>query len=507
MKMKLYLFFLFVILSFAACDLLRFSRFEVTSWSPGGGYHGDPENIVVSLYFSQYPDKASVEKSFSLTGNGNRIKGTFAWYGNKAVFTPLTPFEINTDYILSLSADASNTDGLSMDEAFNRKFSTRPDDTRPVLISCFPSLYEEVDDPRTEVRLEFSAPVPVKTLQDNVSFSPSMTGFWVLYDDGKQAVFTPSEPWSQNGKYEIRFSTSLTDINGMNIGNDFLSVFSVKKDHEIPHLLYARRITKEGEIITLIRDKGFSGAEQMPVENRDWEKEDMLSLVFSEPVDGASVKNYVSAEDASNPVMLTAPGFFEEFIFKFQTVPVYESRFILKIKPGIKDGAGNETKEEYIYRIFANGKNSKPPALIGLRMPMAPENEADMRPVYYGTDSLFKIIPISDEHYPSGESVGTWIELYFSTAENASVDLFSVMEFFRIDTSNNVFNFSPRHIKTSEFTVAQPYPGCEEYQRIEISGNLTNSTNFGTVIFQIAAGLKDSFGNVNEKTQKISLIK
>jgi len=76
-----------------------------------------------------------------------------------------------------------------------------------------------------------------------------------------------------------------------------------------------------------------------------------------------------------------------------------------------------------------------------------------------------------------------------------------------LTNTNNVFNFSPRHIKTSEFTVAQPYPGCEEYQRIEISGNLTNSTNFGTVIFQIAAGLKDSFGNVNEKTQKISLIK
>ena len=494
---------LFIIISLfllASCDILRFDQFEISSWSPGGGYHSEPDKIEVSLNFSREPDKASIERNFSLTGNGNRIKGNFIWNGNKVIYSPLTPFEINIDYILSLTAEAHDSTGLSMDDAFNCYFSTRPDNTRPMLISCFPSMNEEVKDPRAKVKLEFSIPVPIKTIQDNVTFIPSMSGLWVLHNEGRLAVFTPSEPWLLNSKYEIHISTSLSDNNGMNIGNDFLSVFSAKIDHEIPYLLYANRITKKGEEIQLVQNKEF-------FENQDWEKEDLFSLVFSEPVDSVTVKYFLNTEDGPNPVMLTDPGFSQKFIFNFENIPAYESRFTLRIKPGIKDSAGNESKEEYVYKILANGKYSKPPLLMGIRIPLVPFAKTEDELVCYGNDSLFDIIPILDINYPSGKSVSTWIELYFSCAENASIDLFSLMELFRIETSNNVLVFSPCQIKTSNFSIINPSSGWENYQRIEITGNLTNTTDFGLVYFHIAAGLKDSFGNKNDKTQKISLIK
>ena len=174
MKNNFYLLFIVIFLSFNSCDILRFSQFEITSWTPGDGYHSEPERIEVSLNFSHNPNKASVEKHFSLTGNGNSVKGTFRWSGKKVIFSPLTPYETNIDYILNLSADANNTEGLSMDNAFNRNFSTRPDNTRPVLVSYSPSLYEEIIDPRAEIKLGFSIPVPINTLYDNVSFTPSM---------------------------------------------------------------------------------------------------------------------------------------------------------------------------------------------------------------------------------------------------------------------------------------------------------------------------------------------
>jgi len=506
MKNKIYMVFIIVLL-FNSCDILRLSQFEITSWSPGEGYHSELEKIEISLNFSHNPNKASVEKYFSLIGNENRIKGTFIWSGKKVTFSPLTPFEANIDYFLSLSVDAKNTEGLSMDNAFNQNFSTRPDDTRPVLISYSPSLYEEVNDPRAEIKLEFSLPVSLNTLYDNVSFTPSMTGLWTLSNDNKLAVFTPSEPWNKSDKYEIRFSASLTDINGMNINNDFLCVFFTKTDHEMPFLLYAQRITKEGEFINLIRDRGFLGVAETHIENHDIEKEDKFLLAFSEPVDSVTVKSFLISEDGPNPVLLTEPGFFKEFIFKFESIPVYESRFTLRVKPGIKDNAGNESKEEYIYRIFANGKNSKLPQLMGLRIPMAPSNKIDPMFVYSGTDSLFKDFPLTVVDYPPGESVETWIELYFSCADNASIDLFSIMEFFRIETTNNVLSFSPRYIKADNFTIKEPHSEWGKFQRIEISGNLINTTYFGIVIFQIAAGLKDSFGNINDKPQKISLKK
>jgi hypothetical protein len=142
-------------------------------------------------------------------------------------------------------------------------------------------------------------------------------------------------------------------------------------------------------------------------------------------------------------------------------------------------------------------------------MPMAPGNETDSELVCFSVDSLFKNIPITEgsDNYPSGENVKTWIELYFVTAEGAAIDTFSLIELFRIETSNNVLVFSPRQIKTSGYSVSDPHPEWINYERIEIAGTLVNSTNFGIVNFQIAPGLKDSLGNKSDQTLKISVVK
>jgi len=507
MKNKFFMLFLFGIFSFISCDILRTSLFEVVSWSPGSGYQSEPEKINISLDFSHDPDRASVEKNFSLTGDGNHVKGNFSWNDKKMIFFPLAPLETNTDYMITLLAEAHDIKGLSMDEPFNRYFSTRPDDTRPVLLSSYPEMYSEITDVRTEIKLEFLLPVPLKTLYDNVSLSPSMSGIWRLESDERIAVFTPAEPWAQKTRYEIRFSTSLTDNNGMNIGNDFLCVFTTKIDLEIPYLVRVARITNKNELITLSADRGYSSAAESPVENQEWEKDDKLTLIFSEPVDGISVKNYTSVENGPNLIMETPAGYETEFTFKFESIPVYESRFTLRVKPGIKDAAGNESKEEYIYKIFANGKYSKLPTLAGIRIPASPTNNTDNELFFYKTDSLFNSFPITSENYPSGENIYTWIELYFLTAEDASIDLFSLMELFRIDTSNNVISFSPRQVRDTDFSTAEPHTGMEDYQRVEITGYLTNSTNFGVINIQIAAGLKDSLGNRSDKLLKISLLK
>jgi len=507
MKFLIIILFLSGILFFNSCDILRLSRFEVISWTPNTGFHSDPEKIVVSLKFSGTPDKMSVERNFSLTGDGGRITGKYHWNGKILIFSPLTYLDVNTDYIINLSADAHDVNGLSMDEDFYGKFSTRPDSTRPVLISCCPGMYEDVINSRREIKLEFSAPVSSRTLYENVSFNPSMTGLWKLSENGKSAVFTPSEPWAKNSRYEIRLSSSLTDNNGMNIREGFTSIFTTGTETDKPYLLNVMRLTKNENLILLSRDNGYAGAGQIIFENQGWEKDDKFILIFSCPVDSSSVKNFVNADDAPGIFMETSAGFNKEFIFRFENPPEFRSRFTLKIKPGIKDEKGNESKNEYIYKIFANGKYSKPPELTGIRIPMSPDNEQDKKLKFYWINSLYEIIPITDENYPSGESINTWIELYFDTAEDAEIDLFSVMENFRIETSNNVITFSARHVKDKSFTAAAAHPGTEKYKRIEVNGNLTNSTFFGIINFQINAGLKDSFGNINDKLQKISLIK
>jgi len=494
------------VICFFSCDILRLSPFEVTEWSPGEGYHSNPEELTVSLNFSLDPDRDSVERRFSLNGNNGMVKGNFFWEGRKVTFVPLIPLEKNNDYNLSLSADARDVNGLSMDFAFDRKFTTRPGSERPVLISFSPSAYSQIDDLKTEVRLCFSLPVPLSALYDNVSFYPSIAGVWRLEEGGNTAIFTPSVTWTKNKRYEMRFSTSLTDDKGMNIGNDFKSVFMTGTDKEIPELLQANRLTKNGGLFPLERDvPGFTGAAENYTENKGWEKEDRLSLVFSKPVDSASVKNCLNVEDASSVSLETAPGINTEFVFYFESPPVFESRFTFKIKSGVKDNEGNESKDEYVYRIFADSEALKPPRLSGIRMTLSPKDNIKL--VYFEAGGLFADLSISEENFPAGVDVKTWIELYFETAREAAINIFSVMELFNVETSNGVLDFSPLQIKTENFTITEPEAGCEEFIRVEITGNLKNSVNFGIVNFQIKPGLKDSLGNKSEKLFRISTIK
>jgi len=509
------LFLVYIILSFNACDILRISPFEVVSWTPGEGYHDNPDEITVSLEFSLDPDQDSVEKRFSFTGDNGRVKGNFSWEGRKVTFTPLTPLEKNTDYKISVSPEARDIRGLSMDTAFDSSFSTRPAAIRPVLVSFYPAMYAEVPEPRTEVRLEFSESVPLNTLYDNVSFTPAMTGYWRLENEGKLAVFTPAEPWAHNKRYEVRLTSSLSDNNGMSTGDNFTSVFTAGAASGAPVLLEARRVLRNGSYVKLNHDeKGYVYAAGSLTENKGWEKDDKLFLVFSKPADMLSVKNNLSVENAPSVIMEASPAgnteiFSKEVVFSFNSIPAYESRFTFRLKPGIRDKEGNESENEYIFRIFADGKSSKPPSLTGIRMPMAPGSGTNPELIYFGIDSLFEIIPLKDgvENYPPGEGVYTWIELYFSAAEGASVNIFSLMELLRIETSNNVIGFSPRQVKTSGFSVPLPHTSLGYSERIEIAGILTNSNNYGLISFQIAPGLTDSLGNRNGKTLSISLIK
>jgi len=506
MKYLISLVIFFCIVFFSACDLLRFSKFEVISWTPGGGYHQNPEKIIVSLSFSGDPDRASVERNFSLMGDGNRIRGNFIWAGKKLIFSPLSALDENKNYSINLSADAHDKDGLSMDEAFYAAFSTRPGNERPVLVSYFPAMYQEISDPRAEIILNFSIPLNLKTLYENISFNPSMTGIWRLEDEAKTAVFTPAEPWIKTSRYEINISSLLTDNKGMELGGDFKSVFSAKTDYESPYLLCALLISKDGKISELKTGGGYIGAENTLIENSGLEKDDKIIFVFSEPVDSATVKNSINIDSGPNLIMETLSGFHTEIIFRLEKI-IYESRFSLKIKQGIKDNSDNESVIEYVYNFYADGKHSKPPELIGLRMPMSPGNAEDPKLAYFGIDSLFNIIHIKNENYPTGESISTWIELYFAAADGALIDLFSVMELFRVETSNNVITFSPRYVKSNNFSIAKPHEGLENLQRVEISGYLINSTYFGIINFIINAGLRDNIGNKNENSFRISLVK
>lgn len=501
-----------VALLLCSCDLLRSSPFEVSAWSPGWGAHTNPASISLSLTFSHEPDRASVERHFSFTEDGSRLAGTVQWKGRTLLFLPAAPLETNRDYALGLSADACDTTGLSLDAAFEGRFSTSPGGARPALVSVFPEPDGVVTDSRAEARLVFSLAVPLNSLREYVSFSPSMDGYWRCepLEQGTAAIFVPAEPWTYGKRYELRVSEALAGENGMSMGRDFLSVFTIGDDHAKPYLMEARRVTANGDEAALDAD----------TENAGWERTDTLRLLFSEPVNMLSVRNCLGVEDAPGLIMATAPAdsvFCREIDFRFDGAPVFASRFTFRLKAGVTDQCGNESAGEYMFRVCADGIHSKPPALVGIRLPLSPGNAADLHLQSYGygiDDDLFAdlLIESGDGQYPYGAGAGsrgtpTWIECYFDTAPGAAVDPLSLMERFRVEAGNNALSFSPRRVLAGGFSVSTPCSRWEPYQRLEIQGYLANTVNSGVVNIQIAAGLRDSAGNAGDTAYRISLVK
>ncbi|MCL2043307.1 MAG: Ig-like domain-containing protein [Treponema sp.] len=498
----------YLLFAASACDILRNSPFEVTKWSPGEGYHTNPESLKVSLSFSHDPDRSSVEKNFSFSAEGESVPGLFLWKNKTLDYIPYIPLEINKDYSVTVLANAQSAKGLSMDWEFEGRFTTRYDLSRPGIVSFWPETDGIMDENRGNFVIRFSSPVSLISLRSNASFSPSASGAWHLEDEGKLAVFTPFDPWVQGKRFELQLSSSLTGVNGMSSGKDFFTVFTVGLNREQPHLKSVWRITGIGDQAEL-----FAQTSGIFFENTGWEKEDKLRLVFSVPVDLLSVISAISAENGPTPVlgMFHGTGFSDDIVFRFDKAPVFESRFSINLKSGIKDWYGNESVDEYLFRIFANGEFSKPPSLAGIRIPMSPngtpEDSGDFRLMAYGIDDIFADLPVESIHYPYGSSTATWIECYFESAPGASIDLFSIMELFRVETSNNVLLFSPVTVRSDSFSISEPHASWEQYVRIEIAGNITNTPNAGVVHFLVNRGLKDSFNNISENQFRISLLK
>jgi hypothetical protein len=330
-----------------------------------------------------------------------------------------------------------------------------------------------------------------------------VSGVWDT--EGNTAVFTPGIKWITGQRYEICISSSFTGITGLSLGKDVTSVFTSGTDTKKPFPAAVRALEKDGTRREL--------AEEIPgtfTENSFWEKDTKLVLVFQEEVDTASVRSALSTEGASSPVLETTPGMAAELVFSLSETPKWGSRFLFRLGPGVRDAAGNESEGVHLFRIYADGPRSRPPSLAGIRLPMAPgKDPGEQEPAIYSIEDLFEDLPIRKDEgrFPYGVETPEWIELYFDTAEDASVDLFSLMELFRVEATNNALSFSPRTIRNSGFSEAAPEPVWENLERVEIRGMIVNYINSGIVSFIIGTGLRDSLGNTNENTFRIPLLK
>jgi hypothetical protein len=461
---------------------------------------------MVSISFSHDPDRLTVEQAFSLTEDDTVLDGSFIWEGRTLVFKPALPLELNRNYVLTILEDARDRAGVSMDKKFEAPFSTRGAGKRPSVLSVDPPDMGVITEPRREIRMEFSEPVKANSCVNAISFSPSAGGSWHLDAGDRRAVFVPQEPWERGTTYRIRVSPDFSGALGLTLGKEWTGYFIVGNDTTPPRLEAAHALDPEGN-----RALELLPEETGPLkrENAGWESSYRLRLDFSEPVDTADLKNRLVVEPALTFEAETPPGYAAGVVFRFTQTPRYLGVYLFRLNAGVRDAGGNESPDPTVFRIRADGPASRPPRLVGFRMPMAPGDPTDEEALAFSAEEPFRGLPVNpgENRYPYEVSTPTWVELYFDVIPGAEIDRFSLMNLFRVDATNNALSFSPRSMEADNFSVPDKPPAWEAHYRIKVKGVLTNTVDSGVVIFQIASGLQDNRGNRNEGAFKIPLLK
>ncbi|PKL09381.1 MAG: hypothetical protein CVV51_03990, partial [Spirochaetae bacterium HGW-Spirochaetae-7] len=265
-----------------SCDILRNQSFSVVGWTPGTGRFESGGDLSVSVSFSGEPDRVSVENAFSMTGNGAAVAGTFSWVGATLFFKPCIALRGNTDFRVTVGAGAMNPRGVSLEDVLEGRFSTRPEDGRPSVLSTIPERGGMLAGVLDSVSVSFSEQVDSASFRGCMSFSPAISGVWRLDPDGETAVFLPLAPWVWATEYRLIVSGDLADASGNRMGESASLRFTVGNDAIPPSVTGAQALDKSGSIVSsLVPDDTADGSID---ENTGWEAEWRVGLAFSETV-------------------------------------------------------------------------------------------------------------------------------------------------------------------------------------------------------------------------------
>ncbi|MDR2659900.1 MAG: Ig-like domain-containing protein [Spirochaetaceae bacterium] len=510
MKIQIYILNILVcFILFFSCDVLRDAPFEVCAWGPGSGYFENIDDINISVLFSHTPDKVIVERAFSVTEDGVSLNGKIVWDDKRLYFIPFSPFERNKDYSINLETEACDERGVNLEKRFEARFTTRPYGERPIVISVKPEDESVLLERRQQIEINFSEAVDINSCLNDISFSPSMSGSWRLEDSNKTAVFTPKELWKNNETYKMTISNKFQSMAGRQLGSNFIRRFRANEDVEAPVLLSAAALNVDEEIVFELAeyDAGSEKINGIVMENASWENGYRVNLRFSEPVDISKLKNVFLIEPSVKFKIDTPPPYSGSIIISFNENPAWGSRFTMILGPGVKDAADNESRYTKVFKVFVNGIHSKPPSFAGFTLFKQEDNDSVKKINSYTANELFNTIEINNEDFPYDMSVESYIELYFETADSAKINLFSIMDLFRIESTNSALSFTPLFAAGADFVCDDDTEEFGGLYRVEIRGLLKNTTRGGIISFYIAPGLTDSYSNVNQEAMSIQLLK
>jgi len=188
--------------------------------------HGDIfvhpiQSASIYLTFPRRMDASSVENAFTLTPASDVI---FVWpEANKLRVYTGGPLMCEADYLIRISGNALDLDGVALGEPFEFSFSTAPIEIE----STSPQKGEIFVSRKARIVLDFNTYMILSSVQAATQISPGIGGSFIRgyeYGDGNPKdviTFIPAGNFLANTKYTVTLGTGAYDLHGTNLKQDY----------------------------------------------------------------------------------------------------------------------------------------------------------------------------------------------------------------------------------------------------------------------------------------------
>lgn len=331
--------------------------------------HVMPEHLSENMYldadiiieFSKAMDQMKTNQAFSLRSHrSGNIDGYFTWQNERTlVFSPRLPLSENC-YTIRVDTSAEDTEGNDLREAHESVFYVATDLTPPEIVSHTPADNATGIHPAPQsdperysdsmIRIIFSEPIDIDSAFDGFSIMPSVPGLFHWNDTHTEMTFAPINDLLPGTTYTITLNTSLCDIHGNALRENYSYRFTIGDDFTPPEIMSAESAKEGSEPIAL----------QEGIDNEGCEKDAAIVITFSEQVLREKVADAVRISPAKS-LYIEGDTLSSQMTIRFSEALESECAYEFIIGPTITDAGGNSLTREYRYRFITNGAYSKRP--------------------------------------------------------------------------------------------------------------------------------------------------
>lgn len=223
--------------SFSTLDEADNTPPQIQSVSPSDTERSVPVDKIISAYFSETLDNASVNSStFLVKQNGNSVSGSIGLSGSTISFTPnaALPHEAEVTALITTGVKDEAGNNLPADYEWSFVIMDEPDDISPEVTSTNPTANATHVDVKSLITATFSEPMNESTINSStiiVTKEGDTVSGSISYS-GNKVTFNPNGDLREKKTYQVTITKGVEDLAGNALQSDFVWTFRTEHDDD-----------------------------------------------------------------------------------------------------------------------------------------------------------------------------------------------------------------------------------------------------------------------------------